>query len=111
MNHSRPIQATSMTTIKTQPSNISKENSDLDELVAVEETFAIWVSRREETIKKLDDIATYIDSFTKKTSLAKAIGSGTGILGGGLTVVGGALTIVTAGAAAVPILLGIFTNT
>ena len=42
-----------------------------------------------------------------KTVLAKAIGSGTGILGGGLTVVGGALTIVTAGAA-VPILLGMY---
>ena len=107
MNHSRPIQATSMTAVKTQPSKISEETSDLDELVAVEETFAIWVSRREETIKKLEDIATYIDSFTKKTVLAKAIGSGTGILGGGLTVVGGALTIVTAGAA-VPILLGMY---
>jgi len=81
-------------------------NTDLEQLARVEETFGFWLSRREESIEKLEDIATYIDSFTKKTSLAKAIGSGTGILGGGLTVIGGGLTIAsTGGIAAVPILL------
>ena len=81
-------------------------NTNIEQLATVEETFGFWLSRREETIEKLEDIATHIDSFTKKTSLAKAIGSGTGILGGGLTVIGGGLTIAaTGGIAAVPILL------
>ena len=81
-------------------------DQDLSELARVELNFQIWVIRREITIEKLEAIATYIDSFTKKTSLAKAIGSGSGILGGGLTMVGGALTIATGGAAALPMLLG-----
>ena len=81
-------------------------DQDLSELAKVELNFQIWVIRREITIEKLEAIATYIDSFTKKTSLAKAIGSGSGILGGGLTMVGGALTIATGGAAALPMLLG-----
>ena len=94
--------------IEQEQTRISEEiNKDLEQLATVEETFEFWLSRREETIKKLEDIATYIDSFTKKASVAKAIGSGTGILGGGLTIIGGALTIAaTGGIAAVPILLG-----
>ena len=96
-----------------QSCEISKEDDidqDLNELAAVEETFEIWVTRREQTIESLETIATYIDSFTKKTSWVKAIGSGTGVLGGGLTVIGGALTIATGGAAAIPILLGTYIN-
>ena len=96
-----------------QSCEFSKEDDldqDLNELAKVNLKFQIWVIQREITIEKLEAIATYIDSFTKKTSLAKAVGSGSGILGGGLTVVGGALTIVTGGAAAIPMLLGIASN-
>ena len=45
-----------------------------------------------------------IDSVSKKSSIAKAIGSGGGAIGGGLTLVGGILTIATAGAA-LPVLI------
>ena len=45
-----------------------------------------------------------IDSITKKTGIAKAIGSGGGAIGGGLTMLGGILTIATAGAA-LPVLI------
>ena len=67
------------TEIKQEQTRICNEiadaiNTDLEQLARVEETFGFWLSRREETIEKLEDIATYIDSFTKKTSLAKAIG-------------------------------------
>jgi hypothetical protein len=41
---------------------------------------------------------------SKKSSIAKAIGSGGGALGGGLTLIGGILTIATAGAA-LPVLI------
>ena len=67
------------TEIEQEQARISNEiadaiNTDLEQLARVEETFGFWLSRREETIEKLEDIATYIDSFTKKTSLAKVIG-------------------------------------
>ena len=58
-----------------EQTRISEEiNKDLEQLATVEETFGFWLSRRKETIKILEDIATYIDSFTKKASVAKAIG-------------------------------------
>ena len=42
--------------------------------------------------------------MSRKTGIAKAIGSGTGALGGGLTLIGGVLTIASAGMA-LPVLL------
>lgn len=47
-----------------------------------------------------------VAKVTKKSTIAKAIGSGTGVVAGGLTLVGGALTIATGGLAAVPVLIG-----
>ena len=81
-------------------------DQDLNELAKIDKKLQIWMIKREITIEKLEAIATYIDSYTKKTSVAKAVGSGSGILGGGLTVIGGVLTIFTGGAAAIPMLLG-----
>ena len=46
----------------------------------------------------------FLDSVTKKTGIAKAIGSGGGAIGGGLTMLGGIMTIATAGAA-LPVLI------
>ena len=45
-----------------------------------------------------------LDSVSKKSGIAKAIGSGGGAIGGGLTLVGGILTIASMGAA-LPVLL------
>ena len=67
-----------------------------------------WLQLRQETVCQLRDIATYIESVHKKSSIVKAATSGTGAIGGGLTMVGGALTIATGGLAAVPIIAGIF---
>ena len=46
----------------------------------------------------------FVDSVSKKSGIAKAIGSGGGAIGGGLTLIGGILTIASAGAA-LPVLL------
>ena len=82
----------------------SEENLTLE---TVENNFKAWISRRKETISRLKEIASFIESFNRKTTIAKAVGSGSGILAGGLTVVGGALTIAaTGGIAAVPMLIG-----
>ena len=64
-----------------------------------------WLQLRQETVCQLRDIATYIESIHKKSSIVKAATSGTGAIGGGLTMVGGALTIATGGLAAVPVLI------
>ena len=47
-----------------------------------------------------------VAKVTKESTIAKAIGSGTGVVAGGLTLLGGALTIATGGLAAVPVLIG-----
>ena len=76
-------------------------------LEVIEENFKSWIICREQTVGKLREIADYMESFTRKTTIAKAVGSGSGVLAGGLTVIGGALTIAaTGGIAAVPMLIG-----
>lgn len=76
-------------------------------LLEAEQRFCKWIEDRRQTIAELRLIAEYIESVLKKTTIAKAVGSGSGIVAGGLTLVGGALTIAaTGGLAAVPILIG-----
>jgi len=78
---------------------------DLETLLEeLEQDYDSWVELRRKTVVNLREIADYIDSVSKKSGLAKAIGSGGGIVAGGLTLIGGALTIASAGAA-LPILL------
>ena len=76
-----------------------------NEIKDLEKNLEEWLQLRQETVCQLRDIATYIESIHKKSSIVKAASSGTGAIGGGLTMVGGALTIATGGLAAVPILI------
>ncbi len=81
---------------------ITEEEAALIEMVELRSRFLEWSFARKETIRKLRDIADYVESVSKRTRVAKVAGSGGGAVGGALTVVGGALTVfgttVTAGA-------------
>ena len=87
--------------------NEDKTEVDFDETIEkLEQNLQEWMELRKETIETLRSIATYIESFHRKSTIAKAVSSGSGIVGGGLTLVGGALTIATGGIAAIPVLIG-----
>ena len=84
-----------------------KTEVDFDETIEeLEQNLQEWIELRKETIVTLRSIATYIESFHRTSTIAKAVSSGSGIVGGGLTLVGGALTIATGGIAAIPVLIG-----
>ena len=86
--------------------NPSCQEEDVQSILSdLECDYEGWLQLRQETVSNLRAIADYIDSVSKKSGIAKAIGSGSGALAGGLTLIGGALTIVTGGVAAVPVLL------
>ncbi len=67
-----------------------KEIEELSKTVIdeLEDDLKAWTELRQETIKKLKAIADYVDSVTKKGIIARAVGSGGGVLAGGLTIVG-----------------------
>ena len=73
-------------------------------ILRLEHEYEDWIRIRKETVANLHEIADYIESVSRRTGWAKAIGSGSGALAGGLTLVGGILTIASAGAA-LPVLL------
>ena len=82
-------------------------NEDVDETEengSLVEEYKKWVGLRRETVKTLKDIADYMERVTRKTTIAKIAGSGSGIVAGGLTIMGGIMTIASAGAA-LPVLL------
>ncbi len=86
--------------------DISPEEAAIIEMVELRAKFQEWSEAREETILRLRGIADYVDDVSRRTGVAKVIGSGGGAVGGAITVVGGALTVfATAGATAVPLLL------
>ena len=86
--------------------NSSCQEEDVQSILSdLECDYEGWLQLRQETVTNLRAIADYIDSVSKKSGIAKAIGSGSGALAGGLTLIGGALTIATGGVAAVPVLL------
>jgi len=76
----------------------------VEELFQLKSEFSHWTEIRATTIKHLREIADYIDTVSRRTGIAKVVGSGGGAVGGGLTLVGGLLTIMSAGAA-LPVLL------
>ena len=81
-------------------------SEDMNQFYLFEQNFEDWMELRRQTISTLRCIATYIESIHRKSTIAKAVGSGSGIIAGGLTLVGGAITIATGGLAAVPVLIG-----
>ena len=81
-------------------------SEDMNQFYLFEQNFEDWMELRQQTISTLRCIATYIESIHRKSTIAKAVGSGSGIIAGGLTLVGGAITIATGGLAAVPVLIG-----
>ena len=85
---------------------LNSGDEDLNQLHLFEQNFEDWMKLRQQTISTLRCIATYIESIHRKSIIAKAVGSGSGIVAGGLTLVGGAITIATGGLAAVPVLIG-----
>ena len=76
----------------------------VEELFQLKSEFRHWTEIRATTIQRLREIADYIDTVSRRTGIAKVVGSGGGAVGGGLTLVGGLLTIMSAGAA-LPVLL------
>lgn len=68
-------------------------------LGGLDREFSHWTEIRRATISNLRAIADYIESVSRKSGMAKMIGSGGGVLAGGLTIIGGALTIASMGAA------------
>jgi len=69
------------------------------ELRHLEEKLHLWREVRMTTIRELREVADYIDSVSKKTGIAKVVGSSGGVLAGGLTIAGGVMTVMTAGLA------------
>ena len=66
----------------------------VEELFQLKSEFRHWTEIRATTIQHLREIADYIDTVSRRTGIAKVVGSGGGAVGGGLTLVGGLLTII-----------------
>jgi hypothetical protein len=101
----RPIKMKASSVVDYEEEDEEEDADIAKAILELESNLHDWVMLREENIIKLKEIANYVDRVSKKGIIARAIGSGTGIVAGGLTIIGGALTIATGGLAAVPILI------